>query len=76
MTSGGIDRGARPICEDLEIDAEKEREKPIGKAGRRKDGRETEADEPTAFPRPLDLAVESIVSKCYSIFLPSRNRAP
>src|SRR4051812_21698075 len=59
FTSGGIDRGARPICDGREEEVEKGRET-TGKAGRRNEGREIDDEEAIAFSSPLDLAVESI----------------
>jgi hypothetical protein len=41
LTSGGMERGARPIWDWWKVEAENGRED-AGKAGRRKDGREQE----------------------------------
>jgi hypothetical protein len=58
LTSGGIDSGARPICDGRVAEAENDREETAGKAGRRNAGMETEA---IALSKPLDRAVDSIV---------------
>ena len=60
FTSGGIVRGAPPICELRLVEAENDREA-IGNAGRRKVGRDIEGAEAIARSRTLDLAVDNIV---------------
>jgi hypothetical protein len=60
FTSGGIERGARPICDGRWADAEKDLEVVIGKAGRRNDGREIRNGEAATLSIPLARAVESI----------------
>lgn len=62
MTSGGIDSGARPICDGRFADAEKDREEMAGNAGRRNAGMETEGAEAIALSSPFERAVESIAS--------------
>jgi hypothetical protein len=65
FTSGGIDNGARPICDAHAGDDENERleVEERGKAGRRKAGIEAEGcADAIALSRPLERAVESIVS--------------
>ena len=59
-TSGGIDNGARPICEGRHVEAENDREGAIGKAGSRKAGRETVGEIAIALSSPFDRAVENI----------------
>jgi hypothetical protein len=61
LTSGGIDNGARPICEDRVVETENGRETTTGNAGRRNAGIETEGAEAIALSRAFDRAVESIV---------------
>lgn len=61
LTSGGIDSGARPICDGRAVDAERDREETAGNAGRRNAGMETEGTEAIALSKPLDRAVDSIV---------------
>ena len=71
LTSGGIERGARPICDGREVDTEKDRRETIGKAGSRNNGKEIVDGETIAFPRPPDLAVENISSReqlCFQSF--------
>ena len=60
FTSGGIERGARPICDERAVDVEKDRGA-RGKAGRRKDGKDIEQGETIALSSPLHLAVENII---------------
>ena len=60
FTSGGIESGARPICDGRWAVAEKDREEVIGKAGRRNDGREIRNVEAATLSIPLARAVESI----------------
>jgi hypothetical protein len=57
VTSGGIDKGAPPMCEGLVADAEKDR-----KEGRRNDGTEKDGVEAIALSRPFERAVDSIVA--------------
>jgi hypothetical protein len=61
-TSGGMDKGARPICEGRFADAEKDLEGTTGKAGRRNEGREMDIGEATALSSPLARAVENIAN--------------
>jgi hypothetical protein len=56
LTSGGIDRGARPICDGRVAETENDREMTAGNAGM-----ETEGTEAIALSKPLDRAVDSIV---------------
>ena len=70
-TSGGIDKGARPICDGRCVEEEKDREE-IGKAGRRNEGREIESGAVATLSNPLARAVESIVNVV--CFLPQRRR--
>lgn len=60
FTSGGIDNGARPICDGRLVDAENNREDAIGKAGRRKAGNEADGEDIIALSIPFDRAVENI----------------
>lgn len=62
LTSGGIDIGARPICDGREVDEEKVRVEETEKDGRRKAGMEAEGAEIIALSRPFDRAVESMVN--------------
>jgi hypothetical protein len=63
LTSGGIESGARPICDGRAAEAENDREETAGNAGRRNAGMEMEAEgtEVIALSKPLDRAVDSIV---------------
>jgi hypothetical protein len=61
LTSGGIDNGARPICDGRVAEAENDREETAGNAGRRNAGMEAEGTEAIALSKPLDRAVDSIV---------------
>jgi len=63
LTSGGIESGARPICDGRVAEAENDREETAGNAGRRNAGMEMEAEgtEVIALSKPLDRAVDSIV---------------
>lgn len=60
LTSGGIDKGARPICDWLEVVAENARNGATWKAGTRKEGIDIEEEEAIALSSPLALALESI----------------
>jgi hypothetical protein len=60
FTSGGIDNGARPICEGRHVEAENDREGAIGNAGSRKAGREIGIEVVIALSSPFDRAVENI----------------
>ena len=60
LTSGGIDNGARPICDGRFIEEENDRVETAGNAGRRNAGIEAEGAEAIALSRPFDRAVESI----------------
>jgi hypothetical protein len=60
FTSGGIDSGARPICEGRLVEEEKDREGTTGNAGRRKGGTQTNGEDAIALSRPLERAVENI----------------
>jgi hypothetical protein len=60
ITSGGIDNGARPICDEHWVEAEKVREEGIGKAGRRNEGKDIESGMVATFSKALARAVESI----------------
>lgn len=62
LTSGGIDKGARPICDGRYVEAENEREGMIGKAGSRKAGKETDGEAAIALSSPFDRVVENIAS--------------
>jgi hypothetical protein len=62
LTSGGIDKGARPICDGRHVEAENGREETIGKAGSRKAGKETDEEAEIALSSPLDRVVENIAS--------------
>jgi len=53
LTSGGIDNGARPICDGRFVDAENGRDWTTGKAGRRNAGIETDGAEAIAFSNPF-----------------------
>ena len=55
-----MERGARPICDGHDVEAENDREQ-VGNAGRRKEGRDIEDVDAIAFPRPFDLAVENMM---------------
>ena len=59
LTPGGIDKGARPMCEERFGEAENERLETTGNAGRRNDGSENE--EVIVCSTLLDLVAESIV---------------
>jgi hypothetical protein len=60
LTSGGIDSGARPICDGRLVDEENDREDAIGNAGRRKAGRETDGEDAITLSSPIDRAVANI----------------
>lgn len=60
FTSGGIDNGARPICDGRLVDAENDREGTIGKAGRRNAGKEADGEDAIALSIPFDRTVENI----------------
>jgi hypothetical protein len=62
LTSGGIDNGARPICDGRHVEAENGREGTIGNAGSKKAGNETEVEVAIALSSPFDRAVENIAS--------------
>jgi hypothetical protein len=62
LTSGGIDNGARPICDGRHVEAENDREGAIGNAGSRKVGIETDGETAIALCKPFDRAVENIAS--------------
>jgi hypothetical protein len=62
LTSGGIDKGARPICDGRYVEAENNREGMIGKAGSRKAGKETDGEAAIALSSPFDRVVENIAS--------------
>jgi hypothetical protein len=57
VTSGGIERGAPPMCEARGVDEEKDL-----KEGRRNDGTEKEGVEAIALSRPFERVVDSIVA--------------
>jgi hypothetical protein len=59
-TSGGIEIGARPICDGRCTEVEKDRKELIGKAGRRNVGKEMESGEAATLSNPFTRAVESI----------------
>lgn len=61
VTSGGIERGARPICDGRCADAEKDLDELSGNAGRRNDGNEIRNGEVVTLSIPFARAVESIV---------------
>jgi hypothetical protein len=61
VTSGGIERGARPICDGRCADAEKDLDELSGNAGRRNDGNEIRDGEVVTLSIPFARAVESIV---------------
>lgn len=63
LTSGGIDKGARPICDGRLVEAENDRD-PTGNAGRRNAGMEAVGAEAIALSSPLDRAVDSIACCC------------
>jgi hypothetical protein len=63
FTSGGTDKGARPICDGRDVDAEKDREETTGKAGSRYDGRDMHVVEAITLSSPLDLTVEIIAER-------------
>jgi hypothetical protein len=69
LTSGGIDKGARPICEGRFAEVENNLEEVTGKAGRRNDGIEMEAGDTIDFSNLPERALESI-----AIVLPSCSR--
>lgn len=71
LTSGGIDSGARPICDCWLEDAEKHRVVVIGNAGRRNDGMDAEGAEAMALSKPFVRAVESIANASVMINLDS-----
>lgn len=60
VTSGGIERGARPICDGRCADAEKDLDELSGNAGRRNDGNEIRDGEVVTLSIPFARAVESI----------------
>lgn len=60
VTSGGIERGARPICDGRCADAEKDLDELSGNAGRRNDGNEIRDGEAVTLSIPFARAVESI----------------
>lgn len=61
LTEGGIDRGALPICDWLEVVAEKALAGAAWKAGTRKAGMETDGEEAIAL-RADPRLVESIAA--------------
>lgn len=70
LTSGGIDKGARPICDGRLVEAENDREGTIRNAGRRKAGTETDGEVAIALSNPFDRAVENIafmLSSCEDV---------
>lgn len=75
FTSGGIDNGARPICDGRDVVAENDLEETAGKAGSRNDGRDMEDVEAIALSRPLDLAVGSIANWRSMVVCLSKYRA-
>lgn len=62
FTSGGIDNGARPICDGRHVEPENDREGAIGNAGSRKAGSETDGEAAIALCKLFDRAVENIAS--------------
>lgn len=60
LTSGGIDSGARPICDGSCVDAENDREGAKENAGSRNMGKEIEAVDLIAPPTPLIFAAANI----------------
>lgn len=68
VTSGGIERGARPICDGRCTDAEKDLDELSGNAGRRNEGNEIRDGEVATLSNPFVRAVESIVSSlCFRL---------
>lgn len=64
LTSGGIDRGALPICDWLEVVAEKALAGADWKAGTRKAGIEMDGDEAIALkagPRLVESMVAAVL---------------
>ena len=62
LTSGGIDNGARPMCEAHDGDEEKDREEAgVWKAGTRKEGIEMEDVDAIALSRPRARAVDNML---------------
>lgn len=66
VTSGGMESGARPICDARCVEAEKHRVED-GKEGRRKAGIEHDGLELIARSRALVRVVESIVDAVYNL---------
>jgi hypothetical protein len=62
LTSGGIDNGARPICDGRLVVAENDRDGTIGNAGRRKAGKEADGEDLITLSTPFDRAVENIAA--------------
>lgn len=60
FTSGGMERGARPIC-DGRVEVE-ENGREAANPGRRKEVIEHDGTEANAFSTPLDRAVVNIVA--------------
>jgi hypothetical protein len=62
LTSGGIDKGAFPMCDSLAQVAENDRAGTFGKAGSRKHGIETEieGEDAIALSKPRTLVVDNI----------------
>lgn len=72
LTSGGIDSGARPICDGRFEEAENDRKETAGKAGRRNAGIDTEATEGAvtiALSSPFERAVDSMTDLAASVML-------
>jgi hypothetical protein len=61
LTSGGIESGARPICDGRVAETENDREMTAGNAGRRNAGMKADGTKAIALSKPLELAVDSIV---------------
>ena len=59
LTSGGIDSGARPICDGRFVEEENNREV-VGNAGRRNEGIERVEMEATDLSSPFDRLGRSI----------------
>lgn len=62
LTSGGIDKGARPICDGRHVEPENDREGVIGNAGSRKAGSEKDGEAAIALCTPCARVVENIAS--------------
>lgn len=67
LTSGGIESGARPICDEQASELEKYRMVEPQNPGRRNEGTNVKVLELMILSRPFDRVVESILCSWYEI---------